>query len=266
MSDLLFLMVRLTEILLGVNLVIQALEYLSLIDETGDQGVWSYSLQKNDLTPAPKWIIDLFGVLSQPKIYRIHLLIRLGLSIYLIVFGGSLPLIAFLTFSTLQTLIRWRGAFNGGSDFMTIVVLTGCLIGASGAVFGETELFWRAGLMYIAIHAASSYVISGGVKFLAPEWRSGRALSIFLDQSLHGPLAPNSPFRSAKIAFICAWAFILWEVSIALALLDPKLMILFCLAGFIFHFLVYWYFGLNRFFFTWISTFPALYFLSTQLL
>ncbi|UUZ62889.1 hypothetical protein LP417_24100 [Polaromonas sp. P1-6] len=31
----------------------------------------------------------------------------------------------------------------------------------------------------------------------------------------------------------------------------------FCAVAAVFHFLVFWFFGLNRFFWAWISTFPA---------
>jgi hypothetical protein len=30
-----------------------------------------------------------------------------------------------------------------------------------------------------------------------------------------------------------------------------------CASAVVFHFLVFWYFGLNRFFWSWLATFPA---------
>jgi hypothetical protein len=40
-------------------------------------------------------------------------------------------------------------------------------------------------------------------------------------------------------------------------LLDLRLALFFCASGALFHFLVFWYFGLNRFFWAWLATFPA---------
>ena len=266
MSEVLFPMARILEILLGLNLIIQSIEYLSLVDDAGEQGVWSFAIQKSGLSFMWSWVSKLFEFLSIEQIYRVHIGLRICLSLYIIFFSATLSIILFLLLGTIQILIRWRGAFNGGSDFMTIVALTGAAIGAMGNGSDNSDLFWRAGLIYIAIHSASSYVISGGVKLLAPEWRSGRALPIFLNNGIFGPLRANSIFRSRPIAILYSWAFIIWEISVSLALFDPILMIFFCLIGIVFHLLVFWYFGLNRFFFAWITTFPALFYVSTQII
>ena len=42
-----------------------------------------------------------------------------------------------------------------------------------------------------------------------------------------------------------------------LALLDVRLAMLWCSVAALFHFLVFWFLGLNRFFWAWISCFPA---------
>ena len=43
-----------------------------------------------------------------------------------------------------------------------------------------------------------------------------------------------------------------------LALLDVRLAAVFCAVAAVFHFMVFWYFGLNRFFWAWLATFPAI--------
>jgi len=265
MSDGLTLSIRGCEILCGISLLIQTLEFLRLIAVTGPKGVWAFEIQGGDLSHTSPYVQSFLRFMACENIYQTHLILRLFAAVALIAFGTSLPIILFLFLGTLLLLTRWRGAFNGGSDFMTIVVLTGLLIGALGGAMGQHEIAWQAGLIYIAIHSASSYFLSGGVKLFNADWRSGKALPLFLDGGIYGPLASDSLFRNRAVAILCSWAFILWETAIPIAFLNPVLMLLYCGIGIVFHFLVFWFFGLNRFFFAWLATYPALIFAAIHL-
>lgn len=265
MQDSVWLAVRGVEILAGLSLCLQTVEFLVLRDALGAKGVWAYSVQRDDLAHTSKRVQWLFAFLSRENVYAVHLVLRLLAALVLMVFGASAALMVFLLLSTLQLLIRWRGAFNGGSDFMTLVVITGLLIGSLGTTAGYPDIAWRAGLIYIAIHSASSYFISGSVKLLNPEWRSGEALGLFLDSAIYGKLGADSLFWKRPVAMACSWAFILWEIAVPLAFVHPLVMMAYCLTGMVFHFLVFWYFGLNRFFFAWLATYPALIFLAVKL-
>ena len=145
---------------------------------------------------------------------------------------------------------------------MTIVVLTGLLIATSCSALGDESFGWRAGLIYIAIHAVSSYFISGGVKLINADWRSGKALPLFLDGGVYGPLPPESVYWRKPVAVVCSWAFIMWECLAPMIFLSVHYALVYCAIACFFHFLVFWHFGLNRFFFAWISTFPAVIFVS----
>ena len=265
MTDPLLLAIRATEILWGISLIVQTVEFLRLIQPMSANGVWSFDIQQDDLSHAAKPIKALFAFMAREKIYRAHLIVRLIAACLLIVYGSSLSLLLVLFLGTLIILARWRGAFNGGSDFMTITVLTGLLIGSLGAALGEHDLAWQAGLIYIAIHSASSYFLSGGVKLFNADWRQGKALPLFLDGSIYGPLAKQSLFWKVPVSILTSWAFILWEVAIPIGFLHPLLMLIYCSIGCVFHFLVFWFFGLNRFFFAWLATYPALLFAAVQL-
>jgi hypothetical protein len=70
--------------------------------------------------------------------------------------------------------------------------------------------------------------------------------------------------RKPWLARLGAWAFIGWECAAPLALLDPMVAFVFCAIALLFHFLVFWFFGLNRFFWAWIVTFPAILACSAQ--
>ena len=259
------LAVRTLECLCAWSLGIQTLEFLRLLPHQQSGGVWSWAIQRDDLAHSTTWVQRGFGFLYSQRIHRLHLQLRLLMAISLVVVGATIWNSSFLLLSTLLVLIRWRGAFNGGSDFMTLVVLSGIFLAQVIAPWLGSALAWKAGLWYITIHALSSYFLSGAVKLLYAGWRDGRALPVLLSGGLYGPLATDSLLRHRVIAIGCAWSFILWECAFPLALFDPRVTALWCVVGAGFHWMVFWYFGLNRFFWAWLCTYPALIYCATQL-
>ena len=254
--------IRATELVFALSLTIQTLEYLRLSKYTADDAFWSWQLQRADIPNAP--VRALLDALFKPRVYQLHLVLRLCGAVVLAVQGASLPLIGFLFVGNLLILIRWRGAFNGGSDFFTLVMLTGLLISQVAAAFGHVQLGWQAGLWYIAIQAITSYFMSGAVKLLRSEWRNGSAMTIFLNGAIYGPLSATHPLRNKWLAMLGSWGFIVWEILFPLSLLDPRLAAVFCAVAAFFHFLVFWFFGLNRFFWAWLCSFPAIIWCSAQ--
>ncbi|PIT74436.1 hypothetical protein [Limnohabitans sp. B9-3] len=254
--------IRGTEILFACSLLIQTLEYLRMGKVTADDGLWSWQLQRADIPSAT--VRAFLDVLFKARMHQLHLILRLLAALWLAVQGASISLIGFLFVGNLLILIRWRGAFNGGSDFMTLVVLTGLLIAQVVSIFANPQLGWQAGFWYIAIQSITSYFMSGAVKLLRPEWRNGSALTIFLNGAIYGPLSPTHPLRNKWLAMLSSWCFIGWEIMFPLSLLDPRLAAVFCAVAAFFHFLVFWFFGLNRFFWAWLCSFPAIIWCSAE--
>ena len=252
----LWMALRLTECLLGWSLIIQTMEYLRLKQATSPQGLWAWSVQRRDIPQA--WVRRTLDVLFDIDAHQLHLLLRLQAALLLIFHGGSFVLLLFLFLGNLLILIRWRGAFNGGSDFLTLVVLTGLLIAYTVGIWADPAIAVQAGLWYICIQAITSYFISGWVKILQPEWRSGQAMTIFLNGAIYGPLPGRHLLRRPNLAFLGSWAFILWECAFPFALVNPAHAVVFCTIAAAFHFLVFWFFGLNRFFWAWMCSFPAI--------
>ena len=254
--------IRATELVFAWSLTIQTLEYLRMGQYTAQDAFWSWPLQRADIPNAP--VRALLDVLFKPHMHQLHLVLRLCAAVALALQGASLPLIGFLFVGNLLILIRWRGAFNGGSDFMTLVVLTGLLISQVVGALGNVELGWQAGFWYIAIQAVTSYFMSGAVKLLRREWRNGSAMTIFLNGAIYGPLSAKHLLRNTWLALFGSWGFIVWEILFPLSLLDPRLAAVFCAVAALFHFLVFWFFGLNRFFWAWMCAFPAIIWCSAQ--
>ena len=253
----LYLAIRSFECLLATSLLIQTLEFLQIRSAQQNNAVWRWQVQRGDLAHASEAARKAFDWLYSERVHRAHLLLRLAAAASLYV-GSSIVSATLLFVSTIAILIRWRGAFNGGSDFMTIVVLSGLLIAHLAAGVIEPNLAWRAGLWYVCIHAVTSYFISGAIKLCSPNWRSGHALTTFLDGGLYGPLPVGSLLRRPRVAQLCAWAFILWECCFPLALVGPDWAIMWCAVAAMFHLLVFRFFGLNRFFWAWVASFPAI--------
>jgi len=78
---------------------------------------------------------------------------------------------------------------------------------------------------------------------------------------LYGPLQADSVFRRPVVAWVCSWAFILWEGLFPLVLVFPDWTFVFVGVALLFHFLVFWFFGLNRFFWAWAANLGSLFFL-----
>lgn len=241
-----------------ISLLIQAIEALRLQAGSALLAPWPWSIQRDDLRDSSKLVRAVFDRLYRPGIHRAHLIVHMLAALSLPWAGATLPVAAGLLVSQVLISIRWRGAFNGGSDFMTLSVLGGIAIAALTAPWLGESLAWQAGLWLISIQALSSYFLSGTVKLRYAGWRHGRALPALLDGGLYGPLPPTSLLRQPVVAMVCSWAFIIWEAAFPLSMIDPRLTTLWCAIGIAFHLLVWWFFGLNRFFWAWMATFPAL--------
>jgi hypothetical protein len=245
--------IRMFEVLLGLSLLLQTLEYFKL-SHTDQVGNWE--IQRQEIPN--RFVRLILDRLFQAHVYQSLLWMRCGLSLVLMSGQAGLGVSIGLFLLAVFLLMRWRGAFNGGSDFMTLVGLTGLLIAHVLSALNDSATAWTMAFWYVTLQSLGSYFVSGWVKLMRAEWRSGRALTVFLDQAVHGPLSDKSPFRSPKVALICSWSFILWEGLFPLALWSLEVAAVFCTVAAVFHFLVFWFFGLNRFFWAWLSTFPAI--------
>ena len=258
------LAIRSFEILLALSLIVQTTEYLVLARRQDVHAVWMWSVQKGDLQHSHRIVGLIFNLLYRDEIHILHLSLRLICAISFI-WGVTLVSSLFIFFSTIVLLIRWRGAFNGGSDFMTVVAVTGLVIAMVATEFVDKERAWNVALWYVAIHSITSYFMSGAVKLLNSHWRNGGALIYFLDRGLYGPLSEYSLFKRPVIAILASWSFIIWEILFPLVLFDEVIAVAFVITAFGFHLLVFRFFGLNRFVWAWVVTFPAIIYCSNSL-
>ncbi len=246
---------------MAFSLILQSAEYLKIRQSFSQEGIWRFSILKNDFSPNLRrplsWVFQdsLFGVLLW-----LRLLLALGAFAF-----PTFSLFAILLFSTLLIGLHWRGVFNGGSDYMTVVVLTGLTVATSPWAQNLPVLF-QAGFWYISVQLTLSYFFAGLSKIKDPDWRTGKALADILADS-----ARKNHFLSLKISSSLSFSrlsstlVLTFECLFPLVFWAPQFLSVFLVFGLLFHLANFYFFSLNRFFWAWLSAYPALIY-CTQLL
>jgi hypothetical protein len=251
----------------SLSTAIQTTELIVLRESFADNGIWRWTTLRREFEEVSEPVRKLLDIVLGYRGFLLLLVCRLLASALLatsvsLSLDPSLALIGtvVLLFSTLAIGVRWRGTFNGGSDYMTIVVLTGLTVSAALPYSPSAAL---AGLAYIAFHSINSYFVAGAVKLGSPDWRTGRALSAFVRSGSYA-VWPNADrlLSSPIIGVALCWATILFEIAFPVVLLNQSVCLVFLVIGGVFHLANVYVFGLNRFFWAWTSTYPAIYWCS----
>ncbi len=185
---------------------------------------------------------------------NLQLRTNLGLRMALIPLAFMFPLpilyLLLLVFQILPHFI-YKNVFNGASDYLCLLILTGICF----ASFFPTQS--NLAYLYIALQVILSYFISGLNKLKEPKWRSGQALKYFLvSPKYYTPASIRDlTIRHAKLFSLLV---LIWELSFPLSLFNLDLLNIYLIIGALFHLGNYFVFGLNRFFWLWISTYPLL--------
>ena len=216
--------IRLTEILLGLAFVQQSLEHFSVSNT----------------------------LLSKDR----FLFIARGLLAVLLIIGFQVAwILLLLVLIGLLMLHRFQGPYNGGSDRMSLLVLCSlCLVQFAPSLYWQEIAFG-----YLALQLVLSYLISGWVKVINPDWRSGRALSDVFQFSAY-PVSDSLRELSNKprLLFTLSWGVILFELFFPFSLFSiPSLYVALVIAA-SFHFANACLFGLNRFFWIWLAAYPSI--------
>ncbi len=194
------------------------------------------------------------GLLTSRSMILIQIL-RIALGIWAFRFGLGATGWSVQLLLTLLTMLRFLGAWNGGSDAMTVVVLTGLIAGSFRP---------EAGLLWISLQSILSYFLSGIRKARNPRWWNGKALRGFLIAS---PVSSAFLKREVRLGSVAlgpiSAVLVLFQLLIPF-LLVPHLVPVALLFAALFHVGNVVFFGLNRFFWIWIATFPALVWWATK--
>lgn len=161
-------------------------------------------------------------------------------------------------------LLHWfNGPYNGGSDKMGTLVLV-CLCAATLLPEGTAR---EAAMGYLGVQVVLSYVVSGWVKIANAQWRSGQALRDVFDYSAY-PVSRQLRGLALRprLLWALSWAVILFELALPLGLLSEGALVAMLVLAASFHVANALLFGLNRFVWAWIASYPALIWLQARLL
>jgi hypothetical protein len=248
--------------ILAFTMLLQGMEFLLLTRKKAFVEVWSYNNLQGDLErglPLPSILIES---LFSANTFRLICILQI-LSAAVSLVYPSLALFVVLAATHLLICIRFRGTFNGGSDMMTFVVLTGVII----SLASSEEKIQKLGLIYVAIHTLYSYFKAGLVKIVHADWRKGFAVSSFLQRSLFLDMRTIGQSLSSKpiLGLLLSWIVLVFEIGIVCLIFFPGLVIPYFLVALIFHFTNHLSFGLNRFFWIWLCAWVAVIFTVLQI-
>jgi hypothetical protein len=148
------------------------------------------------------------------------------------------------------------GYGRDGSDQMETVVLAGlfstlCLLHSRAAPIG---------VWFIASQAALAYCASGVSKILSRPWTSGEAaFKIFNTYAYGTPRIASFLLRTPRMRVPLCWGIIAWECLFPISLLVPvRVAWVILIVGMFFHAFNAFIMGLNKFFWAFLSTYPAI--------
>ncbi len=250
--------IELTAWLAAVATAVAAIELLAVHRALGERGVFAWSVLRRELAAAPAPIRALADAIFGTRGTVVVIALQLAAAIALPAIVHAAP--AWIALAcTIAIAVRFRGTYNGGSDAMLVVVLLGLAIARSG---------WpRAGLAYIAAQLVLSYAIAGIAKLGDPRWRRGDAFAVLVALPAYG-VPPRLARLLARPAIgrLGAFATLAFECGFPIALLNRTACIAVLAIGAAFHLGNAIVFGLDRFWWTWLAAYPALWFTARTLL
>lgn len=160
-----------------------------------------------------------------------------------------------LLITGLLALRRFDGPYNGGSDRMTLLLLS-CLF-VSHLV---PEPRWREGVVgYAAVQVMLSYAMAGWVKLSERSWRNGEALRDMFRYSVYPVSEQVRGWAGhSRVMRALSSGIVLFESLFPLALLGAGTLRAALVAAAVFHVGNALALGLNRFLWVWVAAYPLL--------
>jgi hypothetical protein len=263
----LYTSVRWTSFLLGISLLLGCLEDLAGLREYKSDGLFSWDVLSTQFPEANSRALQpvlavLFGYGG------VRVLLCCQLAAVLVMLVPKLSLVYYLYSVAAALLIKlalvYRNAYGGdGSDQMEIMVLLGLLSTLSLMPSKAAPL----GIWFIALQSELAYFASGVAKVFSRDWISGEAAFKIFNTYTYGtrPLAAilrNVPNVSAPLC----WGLVAYECLFPASLFAPVhiTLIILCL-GVLLHMFNAFVMGLNKFFWAFIATYPAILYCNRQI-
>ena len=152
--------------LIGVAVLFQSLEFIKIRESISEKGIWRWSELRSDYQfLSPKVLKGLDWIMS-PAIFNEMMKLRFFAAFLAAIYPYFFFIFIFLFLSTFLITLRWRGSYNGGSDYLTLIILLSICIGF------HNPLFAKGALWYISLQVISSYFLAGLYKIKQKKWQA----------------------------------------------------------------------------------------------
>ena len=243
--------------IIGFAVMLQSLEFIKMKESITATGIWRWSELRSEYLFLPKSLIKILDWLMADKHFMEMMTIRFYTALLAFIYPHFIVIFFVLFLTTFLITLRWRGSFNGGSDYLTLIILLCLSIGFLHPVLG------KAALWYLTLQVISSYFLAGLYKIKETKWRMGTAIYGFVSSpNYKTPKFIIQKSKDPTWALVMAWSVMIFELSFPLVLSFPILTKAYLVAGVLFHLGNFLVFGLNRFFWVWCASYPAIYYCS----
>lgn len=243
--------------LAGLAVLVATIELVVGHRELARDGLWAWALLRREHAARPALVRIALDAMLGDVGFTVVLGVRVVAGFCLVALPGVPwpPLIALAC--ALIVAVRLRGRDNGASDAIVNLVLLALAVprAAIELVVADADV---AVVAFVAAQALLSYFAAGVAKLREPAWRAGSALHAFASEPRFGAAAtPRAWLARPRLGSALTHAVLAWELAAPLALASPAASVAFCVVGLAFHVGNHVVFGLNRFVFAWLSTYPA---------
>jgi hypothetical protein len=245
--------------------LIRNVEYLFLYRQFEKDGMlgWPVFCLKNtrSIKFADKYLGSLFNYKTTISLFIITLVFYLFI---LLGIGKSFFLFFLIVILLFNMLFSYRNSIGReGADYIHNILCFSLLI---VFLFKNQKLIEEYSLIFIAVQALFSYWASGMFKLISPAWRNGIAIYTIFNLKTWGNrrLSIMVERNNYWLGKIFSWLVILLLVLTPFStLLSPAYCMCFLAGCAIFHLANAFIMGLNKFFWAFIATYPAIIYLCT---
>lgn len=253
--------VALTELLVGIGVVINSIESLSAMREWAPGGLFDWVGVRAEFR-VPQWLQStVYALFRYPRIAVIFV-VRGGAGLFLIIaffaptsirLLGAVALVLFLT----GVLFYLAHAFgHDGADQMLQIILGP--LGIAQMIGNDSALLFA--MLFIASQCLLSYATAGIAKLFGSLWRRGIALHLVLRTRGYGSASLAVFFRTHPVLEkVTSYTIVAYEVCFIVSLfLPPPWFYVWLTGGILLHLSFALFMGLNNFVWTFAATYPAL--------
>lgn len=252
---------RLVALISGAGVLLSTFEYLYSYDRLDDEGLLSWELSKYHRAWSQAGLLaKLADHLFEYSRFKWLLVIRGVAGALVVVFAildWNAQLLFLVVFLTTYS-ITLRNAYGLDGAFQLTLVIYAALFIAS--IFPNDSVIAVVCVWFIGLQAILSYFVSGVSKLVSPTWRNGDALPGIFGTDIYGHQTVFRLIRDRpRVSQFLCWSVIVVECLFPLVLFADLPLAIFLLGwGFLFHLSTAVFMGLNVFFVTFLSTYPAI--------